>query len=152
MKDTSGQNRVRIGCFGGFWGDSMAHAVGQFVRSREAESIDYLVSDYLAEVTMCILAKKKEAILKAQAKGPAPTVAGKRPPLPQTAGGIDDFAYGIWKPYGQLLMEKGIKVVVNAGGLDPQGLSDVRIEHYDDKPLDFLQNRLDNKTSVGEGV
>jgi hypothetical protein len=130
MKDQ--QAGVRIGCFGGFWGDSMAHAVGQFLRSREAEGIDYLVSDYLAEVTMCILAKKKQATLRARkalkqqqagaAAGASAPAAGKVPPKIETAGAIDDFALGIWKPFGQTLMQKGIKVVVNAGGLDPLGL------------------------------
>ena len=75
-----------IGCFGGFWGDSMSWAVGQFLRSKESDTIDYLVSDYLAEVTMCILAKKKAK--------PSPGMG--------EGGFVEDFVTQIWKPFGQI--------------------------------------------------
>ena len=114
MKDTLAG--VRIGCFGGFWGDSTTLSVGQFLSSPEGESLDYLVADYLAEVTMCILAKKSASGSK------QPANASPQADASAEGAYIDEFATTIWRTFGAAITAKGIKVVVNAGGLNPLGL------------------------------
>ena len=86
---------IRIGCGAGFWGDS-AEGPRQLVRSGE---IDYLVLDYLAEITMSLLAR-------ARAKDPA---AGYATDLP-----------GVLAALAGDLKSRGIRVVTNAGGVNPQ--------------------------------
>ncbi|MGB0220178.1 MAG: acyclic terpene utilization AtuA family protein [Sinimarinibacterium flocculans] len=85
---------VRIGCGAGFWGDS-AEGPKQLVDSGQ---IDYLVLDYLAEITMSLLAR-------ARAKDPA-------------AGYATDFP-AVLASLAPKLKAQGIKVVTNAGGVNP---------------------------------
>jgi len=87
---------VRIGSCSGFWGDSLDGARQLVERGR----IDYLVGDYLAEITMSLLARAK---LKDPALGFTP-----------------DFIEAV-APLLPRIVEQGIKVVVNAGGLNPEG-------------------------------
>jgi hypothetical protein len=52
---------IRIGGFSAFWGDTStgaAQLVGQ------TESIDYIIGDYLAEVTMGILGRGKQQVCR----------------------------------------------------------------------------------------
>ena len=90
---------LRVGCASGFWGDTREGA-RQLV---ERGSIDYLVFDHLAEITMALLARIK-------AKKPE---AGFVPDLIETVA-----------PLLPEIMKRGIKVVANGGGMNPQAAAD----------------------------
>ncbi len=91
---------IRIGCGSGFWGDSAA-GPAQLVRQGK---IDFLVLDYLAEITMSILARMKQ----------------KKPEL----GYATDFVDTMMAPLAREIAEKKIKVVANAGGVNPRGCAE----------------------------
>ncbi|KAI8665453.1 hypothetical protein LRP88_04044 [Fusarium phalaenopsidis] len=100
---------VRIGCYGAFWGDS-PWAINQFIKGPDKQ-VDYLVADYLAEVTMGLLARSARSNQGSQKKRAA-------------AGFISEFADLALLPNLDAILEKGIKMVTNAGGLDPVGLKE----------------------------
>ena len=88
--------RIRIGNAGGFWGDDPDAPS----RLLGAGGLDYLTVDYLAELTLAILGRQ----------------ASESPAL----GYATDFP----KIFGPLLPEilrAGVRVVVNAGGVNPSG-------------------------------
>ncbi len=91
---------VRIGGASGFWGDSSVGAP-QLVMSGQ---IDYLVFDYLAELTMALLASAKR----------------KKADLGYATDFVDVAMRGVLPE----LKKRGIKVVTNAGGINPRGCAD----------------------------
>jgi hypothetical protein len=105
MNEAAGEGRiVRIGGASGFWGDSLCGPI-QLVERGE---IDYLVFDYLAETTMAILASAR----------------GKNP----NAGYATDFIDSAMRSVLREVVRKRIKVVSNAGGINPQACRRALIE------------------------
>lgn len=104
---------VRIGCGTGFWGDTPAGAA-QLVRSG---GIDYLVMDYLAEITMSILARMK----------------ARRPEL----GYATDFVTMVMKPLAREIAARRIRVVTNAGGVNPQACRDALMAVFAEAGVDL---------------
>jgi hypothetical protein len=92
------QDVLRIGNFSGFYGDRAAAAQ----QMLDGGPLDVLTGDYLAELTMAILYKARR---KDAARGYAATF------LAQLEG-----------IFAQVIEHK-VRVVVNAGGLNPRGLA-----------------------------
>ncbi|HMN21311.1 MAG TPA: DUF1446 domain-containing protein [Ottowia sp.] len=100
MNAPAQERLVRIGGASGFWGDSSVGAP-QLVASGQ---VDYLAFDYLAELTMSILAAARM----------------KQPEL----GYATDFVTVAMKSVLKDVVARGIRVVSNAGGVNPEGCAD----------------------------
>ena len=87
---------IRIAGASGFWGDA-ARATPQLLKD---ENVDFIVYDYLAEITMSIMAR-------ARAKNP-------------DAGYALDFVSAAMKPNLKEIARQGVRIVSNAGGVNPQ--------------------------------
>ena len=102
---------VRVANCSGFYGDRLA-AAREMV---DGGPIDFLTGDWLAELTMLILAKN---MLRDPAAGYARTFVTQ---MEQVMGDC---------------LDRGIKVVSNAGGLSPRGCADAVAEVADKLGLD----------------
>jgi hypothetical protein len=94
---------VRIGSGQGFWGDDLEAPV----RQVEGGPIDYLMLDYLAEVTMSIMQKQRAR--------------------DADAGFARDFVPLMERIFPPCV-DKGVRVVTNAGGVNPEGCADALVE------------------------
>ena len=93
------KEKIRIASGQGFWGDLLEAPVHQVTKG----DIDYLVMDYLAEVTMSILQKQKN-----------------RNPNLGYARDLPDLMQRILP----ICKKKGIKVITNGGGVNPVHCAD----------------------------
>ncbi|MEM9726882.1 MAG: acyclic terpene utilization AtuA family protein, partial [Pseudomonadota bacterium] len=85
---------IRVGGAAGFWGDA-DHATAQLL---ESGPLDFLVYDYLAEITLSIMAR-------ARAKDPS---QGYARDFPKTLA-----------LHRRNLNARGLRVIANAGGVTP---------------------------------
>lgn len=107
----SSPDSVRIGGASGAWGDS-PRAVGQLLEA----DVDFLMMDYLAEVTMSLLARARDK-------------------APQAGFVPDMVAY--LAPHLPAIAEKGVRVVANGGGLNPLAARDALREAAGQAGLDL---------------
>ena len=93
---------VHIAGASGYWGES-AMATPQLLSAHKSGDVtlDYIVYDYLAEITMSILARAKAK-------------------APETAGYARDFVDAVLRPHARDIAETGIKLIANAGGVNPE--------------------------------
>lgn len=129
---------IRIASGQGFWGDWLEAPV----RQVEGGPIDYLVLDYLAEVTMSIMQKQKSRNPK--------------------AGFATDFVALIDRILPKVL-ERNIKVIANAGGVNPhacvEAIQAVAAKHGLSGKFkvaivagDDIMDRLDEFTAAGHAL
>jgi hypothetical protein len=97
------KEKIRIASGQGFWGDLIEAPYHQVTKG----DIDYLVMDYLAEVTMSILQKQKN----------------RNPNL----GYAKDLPV-LMKRILPICKAKGIKVITNGGGVNPVSCADAILE------------------------
>ncbi|MBM4176744.1 MAG: DUF1446 domain-containing protein [Ignavibacteria bacterium] len=97
------KDKIRIASGQGFWGDLIDAPIQQVTKGE----IDYLVMDYLAEVTMSILQKQFNRNPK----------LGYARDLPE-----------LMKKILPICKEKGIKIITNGGGVNPVCCADAIIE------------------------
>ncbi|KAI4891313.1 hypothetical protein NFI96_033523 [Prochilodus magdalenae] len=100
LYSTQQHKSVRIGCASGFWGDTatavFSSTVPQLIHGGK---LDFLVFDYLSEITMSLLTAAKT----------------KMPNM----GYAPDFVLAAVTPFIKDISQKGIRVVSNAGGVNP---------------------------------
>lgn len=107
------KDKIRIASGQGFWGDLPSAPIDQVRKGP----IDYLVMDYLAEVTMSILQKQK----------------------------LRNPDYGYARDFVEVIREilpdirkRGVKVISNAGGVNPKSCKDAILKLIDEQNLNGI--------------
>ncbi len=106
--------KIVIGGGQGFWGDSNDAAI-HMVRNSD---INYMACDYLAELTLSIMARQK-------LKNP-------------NAGYAGDFI-SMMRACGKEAYEKGIKILTNAGGMNIEGMVNALAELFKNEGLNSMK-------------
>ena len=104
---------IRIGGASGFWGDSVI-ATPQLLNGN---SLDFIVYDYLAEITMSIMAR-------ARSKDPS-------------KGYATDFVSTVMKFNLRQIADQKIKILSNAGGVNPKACAEALRELIKEQNLDL---------------
>lgn len=97
------KEKIRIASGQGFWGDLPSAPIDQVKLASKQSPIDYMMMDYLAEVTMSIMQKQK-----------------LRDPKAGYAKDLVDVIDAILPD----IVEKNIKVITNGGGVNPEACRD----------------------------
>jgi len=128
------KDKIRIASGQGFWGDLPEAPIQQVTRG----DVDYLVMDYLAEVTMSILQKQKNRDPK----------LGYARDLPE-----------LMKKILPICLNKNIKIITNGGGVNPADCADEILKHAVDLGIeklkiavvlgDDIHDRLDELVDAG---
>ncbi len=94
--------KIHIAGASGYWGES-AMATPQLLQAHKSGDVhlDYIVYDYLAEITMSILARAKVK-------------------NPENGGYATDFVEAVIRPHLSDIAETGITLIANAGGVNPE--------------------------------
>lgn len=117
------KDKIKIASGQGFWGDLPDAPYDQVMKG----DIDYLVMDFLAEVTMSILQKQKNK---------------------NSAMGYARDLPGLIKKILPVCMEKNIKIITNGGGVNPIACADAILE----KSLDLNLPKLDVAVVLGDDI
>ena len=104
---------IRIGGASGFWGDSVV-ATPQLLSNN---NLDFIVYDYLAEITMSIMAR-------ARTKDPE-------------KGYAIDFVSSVLKLNLRQIADQKIKILSNAGGVNPESCAEAIRELIAEQKLDL---------------
>jgi hypothetical protein len=88
---------IRIGNAGGYWGDDLS----ALKRQLQGGQLDYITMDFLAEITMSIMQKQRAT----------------NPDLGYATDFIDQLQECL-----PIIVEKNVRVITNAGGINPLGL------------------------------
>ncbi len=89
-------NSIRIGGATGFWGEADL-GLPQFLADGD---VDYVVFDYLAEITLSIMARARAA--------------------DDSKGYAIDWVDAVMVPHLAQIAQQGVKVISNAGGINPE--------------------------------
>lgn len=116
---------IRIGNAGGYWGDDLDAMRRQLVGGP----LDYLTMDFLAEITMSIL--KRQQL--------------KNPEL----GYARDFLTQL-ETCLPLIVEKNVRVITNAGGINPRRLAEKVLELARGMELDLKVGVVDGDDISGQ--
>ncbi|MBI1804780.1 MAG: DUF1446 domain-containing protein [Ignavibacteriae bacterium] len=93
------KDKIRVASGQGFWGDLLTAPVDQVTKGP----IDYMMMDYLAEVTMSIMQKQK---------------------MKDTTLGYAKDLVPLMEKILPTIVEKNIKVITNGGGVNPEACRD----------------------------